>query len=123
MRRRFPAADDRPDELRQEVQLIFNSRLVAFREIGIAHFLGSKKFLAEAAEQEKKAIDAGRQPPRNLVAERAYFVDCLNDESAAIAKRWENLVQTSDSRLGERRAHFKDRRKPRLLKFDVVADG
>lgn len=122
MRRRFSHTDNRSEsELLHEAQVIFDSWKCAFEEIGAANIFGSKNFIDRAAKQEKKAIAAGLQVPVNVLAERAYFVDCLTDKSAAFAKRWENLRRNSGPWLGERRAHFKDRRKPRLLRIEQVA--
>jgi len=90
MRRRFPSVDNRPEsELTEEARLIFNSQLDAITEIGTVLFFGSKTFLTRRAMEEQRSIHAGVPLPRDVIGERAYFVDCLNDKSAAFAKRWE----------------------------------
>lgn len=122
MRRRFPSVDNRPEsELAEEARLIFNSQLDAITEIGTVLLFGSKTFLTRRAMEEQRSVQAGVPLPRDVIGERAYFVDCLNDKSAAFAKRWESLVQNSPPGLGERRTQFKARHKRRLPKIEEFA--
>jgi hypothetical protein len=122
IRRHFDHTDNRSEsELVREAQLIFDSRTAALEEIVFAHMFGSKQFLQLAGKEEKRDIDAALKPRANVVAERAYFIDCLQDDSAAYAGRWADLLRKSDPELGKRRAHFKDRRKPRQRGIEELA--
>ncbi len=101
MRKRFPSIDNRNEsELLEEARLIFDSQSTAFTEILIAHIFGGKTFLKQAAARENRLIRTDPSLLANDIAERAYFVDCLHDDLAAFAERWEDLRQNARQGLG-----------------------